>query len=272
MSRTTLVMLVSCATWACAPESPAPAPEAATPAPESPADRFAAPVERAHGREAWLSRPALAAALEIDFGGNTILEGDITFTTDMSRSRIDTAAGPRVTWDGTTAWVSPGVAQLPMARFHVLTWPYFLLAPIKLRDPGSRLEPLGKRELRSGTYDAARLSFEAGVGDSPDDWYVVYANPETHRLHAMAYIVTFGTTVEKAEEAPHAIVYDELAEVEGALVPTRMRFYLWSEEDGIYGDPIGELRLAAPRFVAAGPETFEIPEGSREVPLPAAEG
>ena len=49
-----------------------PAPEASTEPtaqPANEADRFAVPIEQAHGREAWLARPALAARVEVEFGG-----------------------------------------------------------------------------------------------------------------------------------------------------------------------------------------------------------
>jgi hypothetical protein len=273
MTRTALLAaLAVCGLTGCGSETsgpPAPAVPAATAAPESDGDRFAAPIERAHGRDAWLAQPALAAHLEVDFGGSTILKGEMLFTTDMARSRIDTTAGPAVIWDGATAWVAPGDAELPMARFHVLTWPYFVLAPLKLRDPGTRLERLGERQLEGGAFDTARLTFAPGVGDTPEDWYVVYKDPESARMHGMAYIVTFGSTTQKAEEEPHAIVYREFAEIGGALVPTRMQFHMWTEAEGIHGDPIGELRIREPRFVTPEPGRFEAPEGAREAPLPA---
>jgi hypothetical protein len=257
--------LGGCGSEAPAPPAPVPADTAAA---ESDADRFAAPMERAHGRDAWLAQPALASHVEVDFGGNTILAGEMTFTTNMDRSRIDTASGPSVIWDGETAWVTPGDVELPMARFHVLTWPYFVLAPLKLRDPGTRLERLGERQVQGQSFEAARLSFESGVGDTPDDWYVVYKDPGSARMHGMAYVVTFGTTTEKAEAEPHAIVYEEFAELDGAQVPTRMRFYMWGEEQGIHGDPIGELRIEGPRFLTPEPGRFEAPEGAREAVLP----
>jgi len=233
MHRTTLpLILLLAASLACSSGPPDATPPAAAERALRDADRFAAPIEEAHGREAWLSHPALAGHLEVDFGGNTILAGELTFTTSMGRARIDTSAGPSVVWDGGTAWISPADAELPMARFHVLTWPYFVLAPLKLRDPGTRLEVLGEREIGGRTLEAARLTFEPGVGDTPEDWYVVYKDPGTARLHGMAYIVTFGTTTGQAEEEPHAIVYDDLTDVDGALVPIRMRFYMWTEDQG----------------------------------------
>jgi hypothetical protein len=252
----------------CGGEPPAASAPPTTAPAESPADAFAARVERAHARDGWLAHEALAAEIEVTFQSSKLLEGQITFRTDMSRSRVDTAAGPSVVWDGRTAWVSPADAELPMARFHVLTWPYFALAPIKLRDPGAHLEPLGELTSQGRRFDAARLSFGDGVGDTPDDWYVVYCSPDDSRVDSMGYIVTYGITAEKAEQEPHAIRYGDYVELNGVPVPTRWTFFMWNEQEGIHGDPIGSVVLGKPAFVEPETGFFDPPESAREAPLP----
>lgn len=234
---------------------------------------FAGPIEATHGAEAWYGKDAVAADVAIEFGGNRVFAGDMLFTPTMEKARVDLpgtgdATGASVVWDGGTAWVSPADAEFPRARFHVLTWPYFLAAPMKLRDPGTRLEDLGSRTMEGRTYDVARLSFEGAVGDTPDDWYVLYRDGETNRLAAMAYIVTYGTPREDAEAEPHAITYEDFTTVDGVEIPTTWRFWLWNEEDGIHGDPIGRVELSEVRFMTPGPEAFEVPEDAREEALP----
>lgn len=278
-----LLLAAACAPPAedAAPDAPRPASEAAEPSagPAAPAGQaarpsvppFAAAVEQAHGGSAWRAHGAVAADVALAFGGNPIFDGTMTITPDGARSRLERAAdGAVLIFDGTAAWVSPADAEWPMARFHALTWPYFLAAPFKLADPGTHLEPLGERDLFGTPHDTARLTFDAGVGDSPDDWYVLYRDPANDRLAAMAYIVTYGTTAEEAGKEPHAIVYEAFVDVDGALVPTRWRFLEWSEEQGVHGDPLGQLELSNPRFVEPEPGAFTAPEGAREEGLPPA--
>lgn len=249
--------------------TPEPAPH-----PDDPfASDFAGPIEQAHGADAWYGQQAVAADTIVSFGGNTIFSGETLFTPDMQHSRLENDAGGVVVWDGETAWVSPPDASFPPSpRFAVLTWPYFFAAPFKLRDPGTRLEDLGNMPLDGTPHPAARLTFEGGIGDTPDDWYVLYRDPETDRLDAMAYIVTFGTPVEAAEAEPHAISYEEYVDVDGVAVPTVWQFWLWNEEEGIHGDPIGRTELSNVRFVTPEPGTFEAPEGAVESMLPPVEG
>ena len=115
---------------------------------------------------------------------------------------------------------------------------------------------------------AARLTFDSGVGDTPDDWYVVYRDAETNRLAGMAYIVTFGKDKSAAEAEPHAITYHDFEEVEGVMIPTRWQFWNWTQEEGIVGEPIGKVQLANPRFGWPRAEAFATPEGAAAQPLP----
>ena len=249
----------------CQPTSP--------PEPEEPAaDRgedFVAPIERAHSIESWKQKQVLQSGIVVRFGGNIILEGRMLTTPSMSRTRLDLESGAVSIWDGEDVWVTPADADFPRARFHALTWPYFLLAPIKLRDPGALVAPIGEQLLRGERFETAKLTFESGVGDTPDDWYVLYRNPETGRLAAMAYIVTFGTSQEEAEKEPHAVTYDEYTDVEGVPIATRWTFWMWNEGEGIQGEPIGEMTLQDPAFVAPPEDAFTIPEGARKEALPA---
>ena len=232
---------------------------------------FAGPIEAAHGAGAWYGHQAVAAAMTLEFGGSRLFDGSLTFTPDTGGVRLERPDGAVAVWDGETAWVAPPEAQFPpSARFNVLTWPYFFAAPFKLRDPGTRLADLGALPLDGTPHPAARLSFEGGVGDTPDDWYVLYRDPETDRLDAMAYVVTFGRTLEQAEAEPHAITYEEYVEVDGVQVPTVWRFWMWNDEEGVHGEPIGRVELSDVRFVAPASDAFVPPGDAARVELPPA--
>lgn len=263
-----LLCLVSCQPGSSS--SPETTAEVPTPSgvPDPEAAAFAEPIEQAHGLAAWRAHDGLRADITVQFGGERMLQGELLMRTDMSRTRIRRGDGSVVVWDGEDAWVSPPDAEFPRARFHALTWAYFLSAPMKLRDPGTYLESLGDKTLRGESYDAARLTFAPGVGDTPDDWYVLYRDPETQRLHAMAYIVTYGTTVDEAEAEPHAITYAGFEAIEGVSIPTEWTFWQWSEAEGIEGDPIGSVALRGVRFVTPAEDAFAVPEAALRHEMP----
>jgi hypothetical protein len=56
---------------------------------------------------------------------------------------------------------------------------YWLLMPLKMRDPGVKLEAAGSRVECNRTYDVVKLSFETGVGLTPGDQYWAWVNRDS---------------------------------------------------------------------------------------------
>jgi hypothetical protein len=233
-------------------------------------DLLAQRIETAHGMQAWPAAAVLAADLTIYFGDQKALEGSMHYAPHRNLVRIEGPDGTLMVFDGERAWVSPASSEASMARFHLLTWPYFVAAPFKLRDPGTRRKGLEPVVFQNRRHNRLRLTFDAGVGDTPDDWYLVYADAETDRLAAMGYIVTYGTPVEEAENEPHAIVYGKEVWVDGLLLATQWWFYHFSEARGPHGDPLGRAELADIRLEPFQADLFVRPDDAREDMLPGA--
>ncbi len=254
----------------CSPQSDPPVssdPPAAASS-SAPVSGFAGPIEQAHRSQAWRSKKALRANLRVDFGGQTILDGSLLMDTPGGLSRIELKDGTVAVFDGREAWVSPSGSQMQRARFHLLTWPYFLAAPYKLTDPGAKLEEKGRQQLQGKTYETALLTFEAGTGDTPEDWYLLYRDQASSQLYAMAYIVTYGTDAEEAAADPHAVTYHQFTEVDGVPIPTQWDFWTWREGQGIVGEQLGQVIISDVRFVEPGPADFVKPPDSRADALP----
>lgn len=228
---------------------------------------YAKPIEIAHGASEWWSKGGVKAHIRNEFGGKLRFEGTMILNPSASLTRLELSDGTVVVFDGKSCWVSPADSKLEKARFHALTWPYFFTAPMKLRDPGTKLEDLGILKLKGKEYDGAKLTFEKGVGDAPDDWYVLYRDPQSNVLAAMAYIVTyFGGDAPPARE-PHAITYEAFETVDGVKVPTLWKFWQWSRTDGL-GKSLGKVEISDVEFVEPDADTFVKPEGAKEDPLP----
>jgi len=238
-------------------------------APGIEAKGFAAKIEAAHGGSVY-GKPPIHADLEVEFGGGSMLAGKLVYDPNTGRSRIETASGGLATFDGQDAWtLDMATAEgMPPPRFHLFTWAWFLAAPWKLSDPGSRIDEPKPRQLQDRELSSARLTYDAGVGDTPDDWYVVYANEKNHALAAVAYIVTFGKSVEEANKEPHAAKYDEFQTVDGLQVPKVVSFWNWNEKDGLMGDAIGVLTFSNVRFATAEDHLFAKPEGAAKANMP----
>lgn len=80
------------------------------------------------------------------------------------------------------------VAEGPAAKFlaekayqRYINDTYWLMMPVKLLDPGTRLELEEPREHRGKKHEVLRLSFE-GVGLTPGDVYWLFVDPDAHRI------------------------------------------------------------------------------------------
>ncbi|MFO8147380.1 MAG: DUF6503 family protein [Gillisia sp.] len=231
----------------------------------SPAVAFAQNIENAHNKETWNSNKAVAFDIDLTFGGNPRFSGKITSLTNSTKIRIDKKDGTKLIYDGEEVFLCPKIAEEKGARFDMFTWQYFFALPFKLTDPGTNWELMEPQQIEGGSFNRAKLTFENQIGESPKDWYVIYQEPETELLHAAAYIVTFGTETEKAEENPHLIVYKDYIVMDGVPFATTWTFHNWNENDGI-GEQIGQAKLSNINFFNPEDKLFAKPEDSKIIP------
>src|SRR5690606_23816728 len=89
-----------------------------------------------------------------------------------------------VTWDGKTvsinAWSFDAENATEEEKTAYSRWTndtYWLMAPLKIGDPGCHLEALGEGEVDGQTFQRLRLSFDK-VGLTPGDQYLMYVDEE----------------------------------------------------------------------------------------------
>lgn len=221
-------------------------------------------LEAAHKVNLFRQKKAISFDIELYFGGSKRLDGTLITTTGSDGIRIEREDGSVLGYDGEQVWLSPADRDLGGARFAVFTWQYFFMAPFKLSDPGTNWEALEDMILDGEAHTTAKLTFDSDTGDAPDDWYIAYKDKTTNLLDALAYIVTFRASQEKAEEEPHAITYHDYQEVDGIPIAMEWKFWLWTEEKGIF-DQLGEAKISNVKFVEVGEGYFSAPEDSKEV-------
>jgi Family of unknown function (DUF6503) len=175
-----------------------------------------------------------------------------------SRSGLITSDKYTLGKNGGEVWVKPGLDALggTPPRFYMGTPFYFFGMPFVFADPGAKEDSLGKKTFQGKEYDAVRITFEKGTGDTPDDYYVAYIDPATAHLKMVYYVVTYpamrkGRPVSQLE--PHAIVFEDWQTVDGLLVPKNAPFYKWTGSD-IEGDALGRLQFSNVHFLTRSPD------------------
>lgn len=223
---------------------------------------FSENIEEAHNKPAFRDHEIVSFHIDLKFGGKTRLDADISMTTNSEKVRLAKANGATLVYDGKNLYLSPAKVNEKEARFDIFTWQYFFSMPFKLTDPGTIWEERSDQKLDGKTYQAARLTFTANTGDSPDDWYLIYKDPNTNRLKAAAYIVTFNSKPEEAEKNPHIIVYSDYKMVEGVAFASKWKFYDWNRENGL-GKQLGEAEISNIHFLEKEKNLFKRPEDFR---------
>lgn len=247
--------------------SSAPSPEAATiedslgktPATTTHTNAYVASVEKAHQKAIFLKQEAIQFDITLRFGGKERLKGTMTFTTDSGKGLLDLEGGEKIYYNGDKIFIAPDNDKIASARFSAYTWSYFFLLPYKLSDSGTVWEDYQPDTLAGATYLAQKLSFEAGTGDAPDDWYITYVNQETNLIDIAAYIVTAGgTSQEEAEVDPHAIEYTNYTTINGVPIAQDWKFWEWRTEGGLTKQ-LGDANLTNIRFVDLTADFFTPP-------------
>jgi len=251
------VLLTGCATMQ---------PEAET-APRTEAESLIHRIEVAHGVKALDRSKAIHAKVHVVFPGVFELKGDMAFVLATGQARLDLADGKSVVFDGQAAYVTGGEAG-PMDRFHVLTWSYFLSSPFRMTDGGVVLGDVESLPLHgpSNKLQAVNISFEAGTGDAPDDWYELFVGPGD-RMAALAYILTFGKTVEEASATPSIMVVNKLSKVDGLVLPEVVKFAFWDSQSGITKEK-GTAIFSDVRIQDPTADLFKAPANAAVAPLP----
>ncbi len=115
------------------------------------------------------------------------------------------------------------------ARFYHNLYFYFYAMPFIVADPGINYEQLANPlEIDGKRYIGTKISYGDGIGDSPEDEYIVYRDIETGKMAWLAYTVTF-MSGEKSDNFKF-INYAEWQEINGLLLPKKLTWY--NVEDG----------------------------------------
>ncbi len=230
-------------------------------------DQWVSATQKQAGIEAWRSKQLVQAEVKIIFGGKTNMDATFTFEANGPRAKMVTKDGKTVVYDGKTAWTT-GQPD-PKDRFHVLTWPWFIMAPFKMQGEGITLEELETGDIRGVSYVTIKQTFGQDMGDAPDDWYRFFISPEEKRIAWMQYIVTYGKGGNKGVDHSSVIEYHDFQNFEGIELSTRYTFYLWDDAaNQPEAEPKGTGTVRNLKFLPLNVDEFHPPAGAKEIPLP----
>ena len=152
-------------------------------------------------------------------------------TVDLhSRKSLTQAAKYTMGYDGDKAWLIQDSIYMKPERaqyMHNLMF-YFLAMPFVLGDSGINYSHADTLQFNGKKYPGIKIIYDNGIGVSDKDEYILYSDPETHKMTWLAYTATFGSN-ELAKNFNY-IKYDQWNDVDGILLPTALQWY--KVEDG----------------------------------------
>jgi len=119
-------------------------------------------------------------------------------------------------------------------------------------------------------FDAVKVTFKKGTGDSSDDYYIAYVDPKSGQLKLVSYVVTYAVLRKNKpmdQLEPHALVFEEWQDASGLRVPKRGTFYNWKNEN-IEGEPLGVMEFSNVAFSEKPPESAKFAKPADAVLAP----
>lgn len=177
-------------------------------------------VFEAHGGlDAWNTMKSLEFSMPTDDG--------LEITTTDLKDRYALIEMPKHTigYDGNQVWMTSKdtTSYKGNPKFYYNLMFYFYAMPFILADDGIMYEKAAPLTFEGKSYPSIKISYESGIGESPDDEYILYYDSATNQMAWLAYTVTYFTK-EKTKEF-HFIKYSEWQEVDGLLLPKTISWY-----------------------------------------------
>ncbi len=214
-------------------------------------------VEAHGGLEKWRSAPTVSFEDSFRPPDGSPIVSRVTVEQGSRRAYLDfLEMGGRISWDGTKAWSENWQGPFP-PRFVALLSYYFLNLPWLAEDPGVNLGDPGAGRLWDDLteYITVKMTFEPGVGDTPNDYYILYIDPNSYRLKAAELSVTYADILPPDVDAMTEIaVYDEFTTIDELTVPMKCSIYgkdrsllaSWEWRNWSFDKPFDESRMVMP--------------------------
>jgi hypothetical protein len=192
--------------------------------------------------------------------------GDEVTTTDL-KNRTSLIEMPKHTigFNGKDVWLTSKdtTAYKGNPKFYYNLMFYFYAMPFVLADDGIMYEETTPLVFEGQTYPGIKIGYEAGIGESPEDEYILYYNPETYKMEWLGYTVTFFSK-EKSKEF-HFIKYSNWQTVNGLLLPETLTWYKY--ENNLPTEKRNDLKFTDVKLSKEKLDAFifEIKEGATVV-------
>jgi len=184
-------------------------------------------------------------------------------STDLkSRKALITSNTFKIGFDGDKIWLAENEKPYEgNPKFYYNLMFYFYAMPFILADDGILYTEIEDAILGGNIYGAVKIEYEKGIGETPEDEYIIFYDKETYKMAWLAYTVTF---FDKAKSTDwHYIKYDTWLTENGLLLPKTLVWY--EVKEGKPSTPKNTVAFSKVHISESILEnaTFQAPEGSK---------
>lgn len=143
------------------------------------------------------------------------------------RERIE-ATTFKTGFDGQDYWLEADTTYKGDAIFYHNLIFYFYAMPFVLADEGINYEIIEGFEFDGIMNEGIKITYNAGIGESPKDEYLLYYDATTYQMTWLAYTVTyFGSETDKNMPPKYSwIRYNDWENINGLVLPNALTWYL----------------------------------------------
>lgn len=168
----------------------------------------------------------------------------------------------RFGWDGKVAWKIDKKNSLKInPRFWSLTPYYFVGIPFVLADEGINISNLPEKTYDGKNYDVLKVTFGNDVGDSPDDYYIVYLDKKDSTVGLIRYVVSYKGFFPDGGQTPESLMeYNGEQIVKGIKFPKSYRSFTFDPKAHKTIDPKAKIDFENVSFVSWDDSLVEKPK------------
>lgn len=208
------------------------------------------------GLETWKAMKSLEFTMKKPNGD------EITTTNLKNRSSLIETPNHMIGFNGEDVWLKnkDTIQYKGNPRFYYNLMFYFYAMPFILADDGIIYEDVEPLVFEEKSYPGIKISYESGVGESPEDEYILYYNSETFQMEWLGYTVTYFSK-EKSKEF-HFIKYSNWQMVKGLALPETLTWYRY--ENNLPTTKRNDLQFSDIILSMEKPtkDIFEVPENA----------
>ena len=159
-------------------------------------------------------------------------DGKEITTTDLNnRKALIDASKYTIGFDGQKPWLLTKTDQAykgydPKFGYNLMF--YFYTMPFIMADDGINYSETESLIFEGITYPGIKITYQNGVGETPEDQYLLFYNPDTYKMEWLGYTVNFVPGIDTKEF--HFRRYNDWQEVNGLIVPKAITSYGFKDD------------------------------------------